>query len=194
MRTTLLVVCTLALALCTVSAWAATPAVTTPPADVYKVEYFSNANTAGAPDGTVRMTNPGTSAGNVCADIFVFDANQELTECCSCKLGTDGLRTLSVNTDLTSNPLTGVTLNTGVIKLVSAKLTNGACPLPTNINATPALRAWVTHIQNGTFPETETNAQDATLSVGEVYRLDAECTAIALDGSGKGVCSCGSGD
>ena len=194
MRTTLLVVCSLALAMCA-SAWAAeTPAVTTPPADVYKVEYFSNANTAGAPDATVRLTNPGTAAGNVCANIFVFDANQELSECCSCFLSPDGLRTLSVNADLTHNPLTGVTLNTGVIKVISTTLTGGTCPLPTKINATPALRAWATHIQNSTFAVTETNASDATLSVGEVGRLQAECTAIALDGSGSGVCSCGTGD
>lgn len=194
MRTTLLVVCTLALAICTSAAWAETPTVTAPPADVYKVEYFSNANTAGAPDATVRLTNPGTAAGNVCANVFVFDANQELSECCSCFLSPDGLRTLSVNTDLTHNPLTGVTLNTGVIKVISTTLTGGTCPLPIKINATPALRAWATHIQNSTFAVTETNAPDATLSTGEVGRLQAECTAIKLDGSGAGICSCGTGD
>lgn len=191
MRHTLLVVCTLALALCTVSAWAST---TTPPADTLKVDYFANANTAGAPDGTVRLTNPGTAAGNVCANVFVFDANQELSECCSCELTPDGLRTLSVNTDLTHNPLTGVTLTGGVIKIVSTTLTAGSCPLPTRISPTPALRAWATHIQNGSFAETETSSQDATLSSGEVSRLQAECTAVQIDGSGSGVCSCGSGD
>jgi len=190
-RTTTLVVCSLAMALCAGSAFAGT---TTPPADTLKVEYFANANTAGAPDATVRMTNPGTAPANVCADIFVFDPNQELSECCSCFLSPDGLRTLSVNTDLTANPLTGVTLNTGVIKIVSAKLSNGYCPLPTIINSTPALRAWATHIQDSTFAITETAAQDATLSSGEVGRLVQECQAINLDGSGHGICSCGTGD
>jgi hypothetical protein len=75
-------------------------AATTPPADTLKVDYFSNANTSGAPDATVRLTNPGTAAGNMCASMFVFDENQELTECCSCLLTPDGLRTLSVNVDL----------------------------------------------------------------------------------------------
>src|ERR1700683_2607783 len=88
-------------------------AATTPPADTLKVDYFSNANTSGAPDATVRLTNPGTAAGNTCGSIFVFDENQELTECCSCLLTPDGLRTLSVNVDLTSHPLTGVILATG---------------------------------------------------------------------------------
>lgn len=193
-RTTMLVVCSLALALCAGSAWAQTGAVTTPPADTLKVDYFANANTASAPDGTVRLTNPGTAPGNICANIFVFDVYQELSECCSCFLSPDGLRTLSINTDLTKNPLTGVTLNTGLIKVVSTTLTAGTCPLPTRINAIAAVRTWVTHIQNGSFAETETGSVDATLSVGEVTRLQAQCSAIALDGSGAGVCSCGSGD
>jgi hypothetical protein len=190
-KTKSLVVSLMALTLCVASAWAA---VTTPPADTLKVDYFANANTAGAPDGELRITHPGTAAGNVCASIFVFDPQQELTECCSCLLTPDGLRTLSVNTDLTGNPLTGVILSTGLIKLVSTIPVGGACPLPTRVNAEPALRAWTTHIQNGNFSETETGSQDATLSVGEVNRLGAECTAIRLDGSGKGICSCGTGD
>jgi hypothetical protein len=188
---TMLVVCMLALAICAGSAFAA---VTTPPADTLKVDYFSNANTAGAPDGTVRLDNPGEAAsGNVCASIFVFDPNQELSECCSCLLTPDGLRTLSVDTDITGNPFTGVILSTGVIKIVSTIPIAGACPLPTKVNAEPDLRAWVTHIQTG-FAITETASQDATLSTGEVTRLQAECTAVQLDGSGHGVCTCGTGD
>ncbi len=193
MKRTMLVVCTLALALCTASAWAAESS--TPPADTLKVDYFANANTAGAPDGTVRLDNPGTAAGNVCANVYVFDASQELSECCSCELTPDGLRTLSVNTNLTHNPITGVTLTGGVIKLVSTTLTNGTCPTyPDNLNPTPALRAWATHIQNVSFAETETASQDATLSSQEVARLDVECKAIAEVGSGAGLCTCGSGD
>jgi hypothetical protein len=158
------------------------------------VDYFSNANTAGAPDGTLRITDPGTSAGNVCASIFVFDPQQELTECCSCLLTPDGLRTLSVNTDITGNPLTGVTLNTGLIKLVSTIPVNNTCPVPVRVNPEAALRAWTTHIQNNNFSITETASQDATLSAGEANRLASQCYAIRLDGSGHGICSCGTGD
>jgi len=149
---------------------------------------------AGAPDGTVRVTNPGTSGGNVCAAIFVVDPNQELSECCSCVLSPDGLRTLSVNTDLTSNPLTGVSLNTGAIKIVSTATKNGACPTPVGFTPTPAVRAWATHIQNSNFAVTETASQDATLSSNEVTRLEKECSAVQLDGSGRGLCTCGTGD
>jgi len=189
-RTTMLVVCTLVLALC--AGYAA--AQTAPPADTLKVDYFANANTAGAPDGTVRMSNPGTSGGNLCAAIFVVDPSQELSECCSCLLSPDGLRTLSVNTDLTSNPLTGVTLNTGTIKIVSVASKGGTCPLPTNFTPTAAVRAWATHIQNSNFSITETASQDATLSSNEVANLKRECTAVQIAGSGKGICSCGTGD
>jgi len=193
MNKTMLVVCALVLALCTGSALAST---TPPPADTLKVDYFANANTAGAPDGTVRITNPGTSGTGLCANIYVFDVYQELSECCSCYVSPDGLRTLSVNTDLTSNPLTGVTLNTGVVKAVSGPaLPGNVCPTyPTSLKPTPAIRAWATHIQNSNFAITETASQDATLSSWEVSSLQQQCFAIQLDGSGKGVCSCGTGD
>jgi hypothetical protein len=185
-RITMLVVCMLALALCAGSAMASTAP---PPADTLKVDYFSNANTAGAPDGTVRLTNPGTSGGSLYAAIYVFDPNQELSECCECFLSPDGLRTLSVNSDLTSNPLTGVTLSTGLIKVVSTTGTSASKLFPT-----PAVRGWATHIQNSNFAVTETASQDATLSSAEVSRLDSECAAVQLDGSGHGICSCGTGD
>ncbi len=185
-RITVLVVCMLALALCAGSAMAATAP---PPADTLKVDYFSNANTAGAPDGTARLDNPGTSGGNIWAAIYVFDPNQELTECCECLLTPDGLRTLSVNSDLTGNPLTGVTLQTGLIKFVSTTGTNAAKLYPA-----PAIRAWVTHIQNSNFAVTETGSVDATLSSAEVTRLDNQCNAVQLDGSGHGICTCGTGD
>ncbi|MGA2414348.1 MAG: hypothetical protein ABSF59_07860 [Candidatus Sulfotelmatobacter sp.] len=199
-RKATLVVCTLVLALSAGFAAAAT----VPGPDTLKVDYFANANTAGAPDGTVRLTNPGTIEAvsktggygntNICAAIFVFDPQQELSECCSCFLSPDGLRTLSVDVDVTGNPLTGVVLTTGLIKVVSTPTVSNTCPLPTSLNPTPAIRAWATHIQNSNFAITETASQDATLSSAEVSRLQGECYAINLDGSGKGICTCGTGD
>jgi len=187
----MLVVCTLVLALS--AGYAA--AVTTPGPDTLKVDYFANANTAGAPDGTYRITNPGTAGGSLCAAIFVFDPNQELSECCSCLVSPDGLRTLSVNTDLTGNPLTGVVLSTGAVKIVPIPTRGGVCPTyPVSLAPTASIRSWGTHIQNSNFTITETASQDATLSAAEVSRLDGQCYAIQLDGSGKGLCTCGTGD
>lgn len=162
------------------------------PPDVYKVGYFKNANTTGAPDGTVELDNPGTTGGNVCAQIYVSDPDQEMTECCACLLTPGGLRTLSVNTDLTSNPLTGKLLTSGVVSIVSGYTTTNVCS-PLNNIVYPALRAWGTHIQNGSFAITETEYLDATLSTGNDYQL-RQCQAIYTDGSGQGICSCGTGD
>jgi hypothetical protein len=157
-----------------------------------KVNYFSNANTAGAPDGTVRLTNPGTSGGNICAQIYVFDPNQEMSECCACLLTPNGLRTLSVNTDLTSNPLTGVKLTSGEVSIVSGFTTSNVCS-PLNPIVISGFRAWGTHIQNSNFSITETEYSDRQLSTGNDNLLNG-CYAIALDGSGHGTCSCGTGD
>lgn len=190
-KTALLIAIVLTFALCAVPAWAQT----TIPTDVLKVDYFANANTAGAPDATLRITNPGTYAsGNICASIYVFDPQQELSACCSCLLTPDGLRTLSVDKDLTDNPLTGVTLSTGLIKIASTIPVSGTCPLPTAVHPVAGIRSWTTHIQSGGFAVTEGASQDATLSTGEISRLGRQCYAIALVGSGKGICSCGTGD
>jgi hypothetical protein len=188
-RITLLVVCTLALALC------AGVATAQEPPDTLKVDYFANANTGGAADATLRLTNPGTAGGSLCAAIFVFDPSQEMSECCSCLLSPDGLRTLSVNTDVTGNPLTGVSLTTGLIKIVSTPTKGGTCPTyPSSLSPVAGIRSWATHIQNSSFTITETASQDATFSAAELKRLDGECYAIQLDGSKKGLCTCGTGD
>jgi len=164
--------------------------------DVYKVNYFAN-NAAPAPDATVRIDNPGLTYGNLCAMIYVFDNDQQLTECCGCVETHNGLRTLSVRNNLTSNPLTGVRSNNGVIKIVSAAVNDGPCDATANVKPTANLRAWVTHIQNavGTaYPITETESSDSTLGATELANLQAQCDFVNILGSGHGICSCGTGD
>ncbi|MGA2694658.1 MAG: hypothetical protein ABSE92_01265 [Terriglobales bacterium] len=173
-------------------------AASAPPADTLKVDYFANAG--GSADATVRIVNPGTTYANLCADIFVFDSQEELVECGSCPVSPDDLRTLSVNGDLLSNPLNGKAPTTGDIKIVSAATTGGACPLPTGktrggtiIDPVPAVRVWTTHIQNnGTL--TEGSSQDATFSASEYTALQQQCYAIQLVGSGTGLLTCGTGE
>jgi hypothetical protein len=164
--------------------------------DVYKVNYFSN-NAAPAPDATVRIDNPGLTYGNLCAMVYVFDADQQLSECCGCVETHNGLRTLSVRRDLTSNPLTGRVSTNGVIKVVSAAVNNSPCDPTSNVTATPNLRVWITHIQNpvgAAFPITETESSDSTLGATELANLQAQCAFINILGSGQGICSCGTGD
>jgi len=169
--------------------------------DVYRLNYFSN-NAAPAPDATVRIDNPGLTYGNLCAMIYVFDQDQQLTECCGCVETHNGLRTISVRTNLTSNPLTGIVSRNGVIKVVSAAVNGGSfngtgCGPDANVTPQANLRSWVTHIQNpvGTaFPITETESSDSTLGATELANLQAQCAFVGILGSGHGICSCGFGD
>jgi hypothetical protein len=183
--------------------------------DTFKVGYYSNAhsynvcsNTPEERDATVRLTNAGTQigskadpSGNLCAMVYVLTADQQLAECCGCALTPDALLTLSVNDDLTSNPLTNVIPTNGDIKIISstgAPTCNPSKPVPA-----AGVRAWATHIQNGTTGstidilttfETETAFSDSTLSTGELKMLQNKCEAIQNNGSGFGVCTCGASE
>jgi len=161
--------------------------------DVFKVNYFAN-NVAAAPDATVRIDNPGLTYGNLCAMVYVFDNDQQLTECCGCVETHDGLRTMSVKKDLTSNPLTGVVSNNGVIKIVAAAVNNSPCDPTANVSPRANMRAWATHIENalgGAYPITETEFSDSSLGATELANLQAQCSFIGVLGSGHGVCTCG---
>jgi hypothetical protein len=172
--------------------------------DVYKLNYFSNNTAELAPDATVRIDNPGLTYGNLCAMIYVFDADQQLSECCGCVETHNGLRTLSVNRDLTANPLTGVKSTTGVIKIISAAVNNSPCDPTGNVSPRANLRAWGTHIQNPVgidpsvittaFPITETEFSDSRLGATELANLQAQCAFVNILGSGQGICSCGTSD
>jgi len=203
-----------------VSASAQSPSVAITPQDFFKVNYFANNGVSGAPDATVRIDNPGSpfivsvgggegesGAVDLCAMIYVFDNDQALSECCGCLVTPDGLATLSVTHDLTSNPLTGTVSNNGVIMILSALPNGSPCDPtgalgPTNLSTAdfslvPTVRAWATHIQNkvgGTYPITETAFSDATASPAEVQLATEECFFTIRLGSGQGVCSCGTGD
>ncbi|QNI34021.1 hypothetical protein H7849_09015 [Alloacidobacterium dinghuense] len=177
--------------------------------DVYKVNYFDfNAPVLAGfpvPDATVRIDNPGLTYGNLCAMIYVFAADQQLAECCGCVETHNGLRRLSVRTDLTKNPLTGPGTSpfSGVIKVISAAVNNSPCDPTANVTPKANLRVWATHIQPGTafgsfggiiWPVTETESSDSTLGATELANLQAQCSFINILGSGAGICTCGTGD
>jgi hypothetical protein len=176
-------------------AWTArgakTPLVNASASDVQKVNYFDNANTSGAPDGKVRISNPGSPTGNLCAQIYVFDPDQELSECCACLVTPNGLRKLSVNNDLTANPLTGVKLVSGEVTIIAGYTNNNVCS-PLNDIVSPTIRAWGTHVDDS-FLITETEYSERSLGLWNDNLL-VDCNAISLDGSGHGTCSCGTGD
>jgi hypothetical protein len=152
--------------------------------DTFKVNYITETNNT-----TVYLTNVGTTAHqDLCADIYVSDANQELAECCSCKITPDGLLAISSN-NLVLNTLTGEPLALSTIKIISAATTGGYCPNFATPKPEPGIRGWATQIQPiGAL--TQSSFQDAGLSAAELMALTNQCKAIGLDGSGKGVCSC----
>ena len=162
----------------------------------FAVTYYSNANTTGAPDATVRVINDGNTGGNLCAAFYVFDDSQEMQECCSCPVSADGVIAEGVNRYLLGNSLTSFVNHKGVIKVVSTNAPSGSCN-PTNGAATTGIRGWATHIQKGngsTYAITETELHDANLAAGELASLQQFCSFEIILGSGRGTCYCGAED
>jgi hypothetical protein len=148
-------------------------------------------------DDTIRLTNPGVTNGSLCAMVYVFDQNQALNECCGCSVSDSGLRSLSLRLDLTANPLTGTKPQTGVIKVVPSEPGQNAQCDPGSLVPAGVILGWGSNVQvlpNGTFQVTETGFDMAPLSDGETTNLISECNFIQQAGSGKGTCSCGTGD
>jgi hypothetical protein len=172
--------------------------------DVYWVSYFANRNNPTGADQFVYIINPGytgtplsSNEGTLCANIYVFDAVQELVECCACPITANALLALSVDNSLTANPLTSVAPASGVIKLVSTSPTGTSCDPTKAGQLSPDFRAWATHLQqptSGTFVTTEAPFLAAPLATGgtsvEEGFLPQACTFAQYMGSGKAVCAC----
>ena len=167
--------------------------------DAYYLGYYGGAN-AGLPAAEVNIVNPGSTGGysqfdptapgpygDLCANIYVFTSDQEMVECCSCFISPNGLRTLNIDVDLTSNPLTSTKPSTGLIKIVSSDIDpsegDGACqgvmsnPVGktefTDVATEPfypegSLRTWSTHIRATTaslFTLTEASFRHSDIGV-----------------------------
>jgi hypothetical protein len=218
------ILATLAIPVFSMVAFAQPGAIPTPvaaPIDSYQVRYASNLNIG---DSVINLTNTGdltlptglTDTGNICVNVYTFDANEELISCCSCLVTPNGLNSLSAKTDLVSNTLTPGVPNSIVIKLLattplglSPAGTGGTCNAssPTATPAgpgvfgslVPGMRAWGTTIHTLptipiTFGITETAFLPATLSPAELTKLTLFCAFIQANGSGFGICkSCRTG-
>jgi hypothetical protein len=196
---------TIALLLAMVSgaAFAQAPGTGEDEAEFFTTNYFANNTATGAPDATLRYTEHYGGILNtgldLCANIYVFAADQQPTECCACPITPNGLVTASVKKDLTSNPLTGVVPPDGVVQIVSSVVPKGGCD-PTIFGAIatqgpfPEVDSWMTHIQNkvGTaYPITESEGVEELLTAGEYFDLTVDCAFIREFGSGQGSCTCG---
>ena len=166
-------------------------------------------------DAVINITNPGFNgaslngpgfggaAGNICVNVYAFSPDEQLISCCSCLITPNGLVSLSVNSDLISNTLTGVRPNSVVVKLVNTgagatfsgtSCTNsaalaGTANFPTAGGGLPAYGTTVhAGAVAGTFQTTETPFSRATLSPAELASITNRCTNIVGNGSTFGIC------
>ncbi|HTC58327.1 MAG TPA: hypothetical protein VK706_18085 [Candidatus Sulfotelmatobacter sp.] len=163
----------------------------------YDVGYFTNANASGAPSAHLRLTNDGdNSAASLCANLYVFDNQEEMAECCGCQVTANGYLDLTVNSNLVGNMLDHGTRPTrGIVKVVSSLVpANGTC---NPMSETPAdgIKGWLTHVQktssSGAFSITETPLTDSNLSQLELsFNLEETCFFVQWLGFPTGVCSC----
>lgn len=163
----------------------------------FEVQYYDT--TLG--DNVVRISNP--TINNMCADIYVFDANEQLQECCGCPLTAFGLRKISVATSLTTNPLTNGHPYSGVVEIIPSQpgaSSEFSSYLPTCNAAQPTwgarLRSWMAHV-NQTATYSQVSAEEFSVQPlwsDEQSQLAYYCDLIKKKGSGRGICSCGSGD
>ncbi len=154
--------------------------------------YFSQANSTTQLDGTVYVTNVGRTDSSLCAMVYVFDTQQEMTECCACSTSPDDLRTLSLKHDLTSQPATGAVPASGVIEIVSAS--NQACNASSS-SPGGELSAWSTHIQlidTSTGTLTEAPFEVVPLTARHASQLQSQCGFLMAET--HGICTCGTGD
>lgn len=187
------------------------PSTCTTPA--FQVRYASNLNVG---ESYINIANPGTdgapllgpgfgsASGNVCVNVYAFDAGEELISCCSCLVTPDETVNLGVDRDLTVKTLTGVVPTSVTVKLVATLAGAGGAGTSCSgaaalvATATPAcgLLAWGTtlHAVPGGFGTTETRFTPATPSAAELASLSGRCASIMGNGSGFGVCnSCQAG-
>lgn len=164
--------------------------------NVYALSYYSNAHTATAPDAVLRLVNDGnvadsSPAGDLCASVYVFDSQEEMNECCSCRVTPNGILSLSINNNLTSNTLTGRIPTRGVTKVVSSSPSAGTCD-PTVSTPHVGIRAWQTHIQKAYsgYSITEEELADSTFGSAEQADLAEDCAVLIELGTGSGICSC----
>jgi hypothetical protein len=197
-------------------------------ADAFQINYLANPTISTVPGGNVvNISNAGelgscsfgpsgclTDVGDICANVYVFQSDEELEECCTCLVTPDALVHLTA-ADLIGNPGNGVTPTNGVvIKLLATvpSRVKGGIPAGVNnvpgttftgnqcnaaqgftgANLAPGIRAWRTTIHQATaaptYQITEEAFSPALLSPGELATLNMLCRVIFGNGSGPGQC------
>lgn len=182
----------------------------------FQIGYATNLTVG---DSYVNLSNDGlnggflSNSGNICANVYVFDPQEEEIACCSCLTTPGGLWALSAQKDLISNTLTPSIPASIVIKLTASLPTStGTCnpatagtvfPFTATATAgglTDGLLAWGTTLEPNTsagtfktvnvpFLQGSLNASLATTGgADELSSMVSVCNLIQADGSGYGIC------
>ncbi len=171
-------------------------------------------------DNLVRLVNPVSSSGNVCAMIYVFNDQEEMGECCGCPLSPQKLLSLSVDNQLTQNwsNSAGPTPGFGMIDVVAAApdaLAPGTIGVNSPTNGQGCGEGQTLACNGGCDPtylpgytphrdflkgyilhdQTPGNPEVPLLDAGDatadtVTYLQAECAAIVGTDSGQAICTC----
>ncbi len=163
--------------------------------DAYQVRYASNLNIG---ESAINITNTGyaggySPAGDLCVNVYAFDAFEEMQSCCSCYTTPNGLYNLGARRDLINNTLTGKTPTSIVIKLTATHPVGGSCDPGAPGSFSSGIRAWGTTLHatpSGGYAVTETPfAMAGPTSSSELSKLASQCAFISVVGSGSGICS-----
>lgn len=182
-----------------------------PPAQTCLVARYSNNSGPGtAADQLIRIINVGVNGtpldslgwwpnavpgkGDVCANFYVYDNNQAMVACCSCKVTPNGLLSAWVGNQLTNNSITGTVPPSGIVKiLVLQAPATGCTPVsPFAFSDASLVAGFGTHLEttaDSTFV-TETELPPQPLGPDEANFLSSSCLFVRYLGSGKGTCSC----
>jgi hypothetical protein len=152
--------------------------------------YFANANVPGI-DATFRVSNPGATSQDLCAMVYVFAADQQMSECCGCRVTPNGLLTLSLNNDLNLNPLTGKVPASGTVQVVAADPSSNPSCDPSLATPAGTLTVWATHIQNVAPDSSGSSGGGGPSDNLAPVDPQSECSFVQSLGSGQGTCTCG---
>ena len=179
------------------------------PTGEYQLRYAANLNVDDGTQSVINITNSGAASstgfpvqnGDICVNVYAYSPDEQLISCCSCLVTPNGLVSLSVKRDLTSNTLTPIVPSAASIALVAARRTgSNACDPGTFTSTTElakGMEAWGTSIHAlpitpgtppGTYGVSETPFSKASLSQMQLNRMAQLCTFMRANGSGYGIC------
>lgn len=166
--------------------------------DAFQVRYAVHLDVG---DSTINVTNTGTTgsglpAGNICINVYTFDASEEMISCCACLVTPNALSSLSARGDLVSNSFSPGVPTSIVIELLASTPNGNQCNpgTPTAQTLAAGMRAWGTTLH--AFPGnpvkyglTEDDFLWSPISSAELGHITSFCSFIEKNGSGFGICN-----